>query len=178
MRSMVRAGLVYMQFRLRKLAGAKQIFVIDTQEEQLSRALKLGADVAINPSKNSPIDVILRTTNGIGVEVAAEFIGINKTISQAVESVCPGGRVVVAGLGSDPISILPPTVFVRKQISLLGSYAFTQRTIEQLVSLVSAGRLNLHESITHVFPLEEVNTALKYLHEKIENPIRIVITMP
>ncbi len=45
------------------------------------------------------------------------------------------------------------------------------------MDLTAAGKLNLEESITHTFPLEEVNTALEYLHEKIENPIRIAVTL-
>ena len=83
----------------------------------------------------------------------------------------------MAGLGADPINTVPPTVFVRDGISLLGSYGFTKRNIEQLVELAAAGRLNLEESITHTFSLDEVNTALKYLHEKTENPIRLAVTL-
>ena len=37
--------------------------------------------------------------------------------------------------------------------------------------------LDLESSITHTFPLDEVNTALKYLHEKIEIPIRVAVTL-
>ncbi|MCA1730882.1 MAG: hypothetical protein LC751_16230 [Actinobacteria bacterium] len=84
---------------------------------------------------------------------------------------------MVAGLGPDPINIVPPTVFVRDGISLLGSYGFTKRDIEQLVDLTATGRLDLESSVTHTFPLDEVNTALKYLHEKIENPIRVAVTI-
>ena len=90
----------------------------------------------------------------------------------------PGSRVVVVGLGPDPIKTVPPTVFARDQISLLGSYAFTKRNIEQLVDLAATGRLNLEDSITHTFSLEEVNTGLEYLHEKIEDPIRVAVTLP
>lgn len=84
---------------------------------------------------------------------------------------------MVAGLGPDPIGIVPPTEFVRRQVSLLGSYAFTKRSIEKLVALVAAGRLDLEASITHTFPLSEVNEALRYLHEKIENPIRVAVDL-
>ncbi len=66
---------------------------------------------------------------------------------------------------------------MRDGISLLGSYGFTKRNIEQLVELAAAGRLNLEESITHTFSLDEVNAALKYLHEKTENPIRLAVTL-
>jgi propanol-preferring alcohol dehydrogenase len=137
----------------------------------------MGADLTINPQGTSPVEAITEATGGLGVDVAAEFVGLKETISQGVESVAMGGRVVVVGLGPDPIETVPPTEFVRKQVSLLGSYAFTKRNIEQLVDLTAAGKLNLEESITHTFPLEEVNTALEYLHEKIENPIRIAVTL-
>ncbi len=111
------------------------------------------------------------------MDVAAEFVGLRQTISQCVEAVAPNGRVVVVGLGANPIEALPPTVFVRKQISLPGSYGFTKRGIEQLVQLAAAGRLNLERFIIHTFPLDEVNTALEYLHEKKGNPIRVAVTL-
>jgi Zn-dependent alcohol dehydrogenase len=44
-----------------------------------------------------------------------------------------------------------------------------------VVDLVANGKLNLSDSITERFPLEEVNKGLDHLHRKIENPIRIVI---
>ena len=36
----------------------------------------------------------------------------------------------------------------------------------------------LESSITHTFPSAEVNTALRYLREKIENSIRVAVTIP
>lgn len=171
-------GLGLHAVQLARLCGAQKIFVVDVREEQLERARRAGADVTVNPGETSPVEAILDETGGVGVDVAAEFIGLGETIAQAVECVVSGGRVVVCGLGAEPIEILPPTVFVRKQISFLGSYGFTKRNIERLLELVSAGRLDLERSITHTFPLEEVNTALKYLHEKIEDPIRIAVTLP
>lgn len=171
-------GLGLHAIQLAKLMGAKQIFAVDVREEQLDRAKNAGAAVTINPREVSPVEAILEATGGLGVDVAGEFIGHKETIAQAVESVRPDGRVVVVGLGPDDITILPPTIFVRKQISLLGSYGSTKRNIEQLVELAAVGSLQLEPSITHTFPLEEVNTALKYLHENIENPIRIAVTLP
>jgi threonine dehydrogenase-like Zn-dependent dehydrogenase len=111
----------------------------------------------------------------MGVDVAAEFVGHQDTIGQAVESLRVGGRAVIVGLGADPITVLPPTVFVRKQLQVLGSYGFTTHTIDRVLGLVSAGRLNLGDSITHTFPLDETDTALRTLHAKIGDPQRVVV---
>ena len=170
-------GLGLHGVQIARLLGAQTIIAVDTREDQLRRAEVMGADLTINAATTPPVEAILEATRGLGVDVAAEFVGLGQTISQCVECVAPAGRVVVVGLGPDPITTVPPTVFVRKQISLLGSYGFTKWGIEQLVELTSAGRLDLEGSITHTFPLAEVNTALKYLHEKIENPIRVAVTL-
>ncbi len=170
-------GLGLHAVQISRLLGAQKIIVVDPREGQLERAVQMGADLTIDPQQTPPVEAIQEATGGLGVDVAAEFVGLQETIAQCVESVVMGGRVVVAGLGADPINIVPPTEFVRKGISFLGSYGFTKRNIEQLVQLAASGRLNLEESITHTFPLEEVNTALEYLHEKIENPIRIAVTL-
>jgi alcohol dehydrogenase, propanol-preferring len=170
-------GLGLHAVQIARLLGAHKIIVVDPRDGQLERATQMGADLTINPQETSPVEAITEATGGLGVDVAAEFVGLKETISQGVEAVAMGGRVVVVGLGPDPIETVPPTEFVRKQVSLLGSYAFTKRNIEQLVDLTAAGQLNLEESITHTFPLKEVNTALEYLHEKIENPIRIAVTL-
>ena len=70
---------------------------------------------------------------------------------------------------------LHPRTFVRTELSLLGSYGSTTGEIQSVIDLVASGKLNLSESITERFPLEEVNKALDHLHKKIGNPIRIVI---
>ena len=98
-----------------------------------------------------------------------------ETITTAAGLVVSGGRVVVAGLGPDPITVQPPTVFVLKEHSLLGSHGFTKATIEQLVDLAATDQLDLAPSVTHTFPLEQANEALEALHTKRDDPVRIVV---
>jgi len=88
-----------------------------------------------------------------------------------------GGRAVIVGLGSENIVTLPPTEFVRREISLLGSYAFTTREIVELIEWVKAGKLDLSASISKRIRLEEINQGLEALHQKIDDPIRIVVMM-
>jgi threonine dehydrogenase-like Zn-dependent dehydrogenase len=137
----------------------------------------VGADEVINPRNGSPIQKIKKMTGGMGVDLALEFIGLKETIEQAVTCIRIGGRVVVVGLGPENISLLPPTTFVRTELSLLGSYGSTTLEIQNVVDLVANGKLNLSDSITERFPLEEVNKGLDHLHKKIGNPIRIVIDL-
>ena len=65
---------------------------------------------------------------------------------------CAGGRAVIVELGPDPVVGPPPTVFVRKEASIIGSYASSRTSVERLVALAASGALDLARSITHVFP--------------------------
>jgi propanol-preferring alcohol dehydrogenase len=168
-------GLGIHGVQIAKVCGASLVIAMDTIDLALERAKKVGADEVINTKREKPIQKIKEMTGGMGVDLALEFIGLKETIDQAIGGVRVGGRVVVVGLGPEAISLPPPTVFVRTELSLLGSYGSTTLEIQNLIDLVASGKLNLTESITERFPLEEVNKGLDHLHKKIGNPIRIVI---
>jgi alcohol dehydrogenase, propanol-preferring len=170
-------GLGIHGVQIAKVCGASLVIAVDTIDSALERAKKVGADEVINPRNGSPIQKIKKMTGGMGVDLALEFIGLRETIEQAVTCIRMGGRVVVVGLGPENISLLPPTTFVRTELSLLGSYGSTTLEIQNVVDLVANGKLNLSDSITERFPLEEVNKGLEHLHKKIGNPIRIVIDL-
>ena len=170
-------GLGLHAVQLAKLLGAGLVIALDVSEVALERARERGADVVCRPDREDPLEVIKQATGGRGVDLSLECIGLQKTIALAVQVLRTGGRAVIVGLGSENILTLPPTEFVRREISLLGSYAFTTREIEELVELVTAGRLDLSASISKRIPLEDINLGLEALHRKIDDPVRIVVMM-
>lgn len=168
-------GLGYHAILIALAAGATKIIAVDVLEESLERALAAGATDAINASKASPPEQIRMLTKGQGVDIAVECIGLKKTIADAASAVRPGGKVIAVGLGPESIQVQPPTVFVRSEIELVGSYWAERGEIEKLVDLVASGRLDLGNSITERITLEDVNIGLEHLEKKVGNPIRIVV---
>lgn len=168
-------GLGIHGVHIAKICGASQVIAVDAIDAALERAKKIGADEVIHPRKEVPVEKIKELTGGMGVDFALEFVGLQETIDQAVRSVRTGGRVVVVGLGPDSVILPPPTQIVRSELSLLGSYGSTTSEIRNVIDLVAGGKLDLSDSITERFSLEDVNQGLEHLHKKINNPIRIVI---
>ena len=168
-------GLGIHGVQIAKICGASMVIAVDTIDSALGRAKKVGADEAINPRREKPVQKVKEMTGGIGADLVLEFIGFEETIEQAIGCVRTGGRVVVVGLGPDAISLPPPAAFVRSELSFFGSYGSAISEMQSVIDLVASGKLNLSESITERFPLEEVNKGLNHLHQKVGNPIRIVI---
>jgi 2-desacetyl-2-hydroxyethyl bacteriochlorophyllide A dehydrogenase len=168
-------GLGLHAVELAHFMGAARIVAVDVRPAQLERARAYGADTVVDASAVDPVAAVLEATSGRGVDVAAEFIGLQRTISQAVEVLATGGRAVVVGLGPDPLVGPPPTLFVRKEASIIASYGSSRTTVERLIALAASGKLDLERSITHVFPLEQADEALRVLHSKDGDPIRVVV---
>ncbi|WP_161949658.1 alcohol dehydrogenase catalytic domain-containing protein [Bacillus dakarensis] len=170
-------GLGMHAIQIAKFLGAGKIIAVDVREEQLERAKKAGADITINAEVENPVKRIKEETNGQGADISAEFIGNKVTYDQAISSIRWGGRAVFVGIGPEPVSV-KPLKLIQRQLDLRGSFGFRIDTIRELAKLAAEGQLELESSITHTFTLEEANKALEYLHKKIENPIRVLVTFP
>ena len=85
---------------LSKLAGASTVIVADRVEHRLKRAIELGADLAINIDKDSPVDAVMDLT-GWGTHVVFDAAGKPESISNSVACLRPGGRMVLIGIPSE-----------------------------------------------------------------------------
>ena len=167
-------GIAAHAIQLTKLSGAGLIIVVDIINEVLERAKRLGADMVINSTKENPVQKIKEITNG-GVDLSLEAVGLQKTISQAVESLRPGGRALLIGLSTEDIVLPNPGIFVRSEFEVIGCYAFERAEIQTIIGMVSKGQLNLKESISRRISLDEINDGLEQLKTKEGNPLRIIV---
>lgn len=158
-----------------KMGGASKVIAVDADDEILARTKIVGATDVVNAREGGTVEKIKNLTGGFGVDLALEFVGHKDTIALGVESLKIGGRLVVVGLGPDNITVLPPTIFVRSELQVIGSYGWERRDISMLLDLITHGKMDISGSITARFPLEEANRALTNLRDKVGKPIRIVV---
>jgi 2-desacetyl-2-hydroxyethyl bacteriochlorophyllide A dehydrogenase len=160
-----------------KLAGAARVIAIDPSDYALERALRVGADIAVNAGVEKPYKEVMSANGGNGVDVAFEFVGVNAAIDQAVRSLRRGGRAVTVGIGPERINIIAPFFFVYNDLTLIGSFGSDIGDLERLMGLAASGKLNLSESVSSVIPLKDVNQGISDLEKKVGHPIRIVVSM-
>ncbi len=161
---------------LARMMGAARIVAIDVDPVALERARRLGADLAIDMRQGDPAKAIRAGIGRAGVDLALEFVGLPQTVEAAVRSLDKGGRAVVVGVGPGRPSLPPLLAFVGREQAVLGSFGMDRADIEDLLSLVAAGRLDLSGSISARYRLADANTALRHLAEKSSGVVRIVVT--
>ena len=81
----------------------------------------------------------------------------------------------MVGLSLDPLELGPGILFGARSISLLGHLGYRKQHLDDLLLLVSRGRLDLSGSISDLVPLEGVADGVRRLSEKEGDPVRIVV---
>lgn len=157
---------------LARLMGAARIVAVDTDTNARERALRLGADVALDPGA---CDVPRQVRALGGLDLALEFVGVPVTVELALRSLAKAGRAVVVGVGPGKPSLPALAAFVGREHALLGSFGMDRRDIEDLFALISAGRLDLSGSISARYPLEQADAALRHLADKTNGVVRVVV---
>ncbi|SLN50104.1 S-(hydroxymethyl)glutathione dehydrogenase/class III alcohol dehydrogenase [Oceanibacterium hippocampi] len=162
-----------------RLAGADMIVGVDLNESKRALAEKFGMTHFVNPKEveGDLVPYLVNLTKG-GADYSFECIGNVKTMRQALECCHKGwGESIiigVAGAGQE-ISTRPfqlVTGRVWRGTAFGGAKGRTQ--VPQIVDWYMDGKINIDDLITHVMPLDEINTAFDLMHEG--KSIRSVVT--
>jgi D-arabinose 1-dehydrogenase-like Zn-dependent alcohol dehydrogenase len=168
-------GLGIHAVQLLKIIGSSPIIAVDPLPLARERAIKVGANLALDPSDSEFSKKVRTATNGRGVNVAFDFAGVVAARTQALPLLAEGGRLVIIGIAGEPISIPNDMAFVYKRNQILGHYGSEPHHTQELVALVKDGKLDLSASISAIFSLEDAELALQQLESKTNNPIRIIL---
>jgi D-arabinose 1-dehydrogenase-like Zn-dependent alcohol dehydrogenase len=166
-------GLGTHALQLALLMGASQVVAVDTDEEALGRARRLGAGLALDPGRVDVPRAVREHLGGRGLDLAIELVGLPETVELAVRCLGKGGRAVVVGVGPGRPALPPLASFVGREQAVLGSFGMDRADIADLFSLLAAGRIDLSGSISARYPLAESDAALRRLAGK--GVVRVVV---
>ncbi len=163
-------GLLTLQ--IVKLQGAGKIIVSEPEKSRRDLALELGADIAVDPLEDDLDKIVKENTDGRGVDVCLEAVGLPATIEEGFKHIRAGGRLVLVGLPSENSKVeLNPHRINMQELDITGSY-FSPYSFQRAIDLLP--RLSLSSMITHCFNLEDTGKAFKTYREA-KDRIKIII---
>jgi L-iditol 2-dehydrogenase len=156
-----------------RAAGCSRVFITDIDETRLATAKKLGATSTFTAAPDL-LGQLKRLTNGQGVDVVVEAVGLTQTVATAIDAIRKGGTVVLVG-NVTPEVALPLQKVVTRQIRLQGSCA-SAGEYPRAIELMASGAINVEPLITAVAPLEEGPDWFKRLHAREPGLTKVVLT--
>ena len=142
-----------------RAVGAAPVIVTDVINSRLDVALKMGADVALNPSNVDIVSEIRRMTEA-GVDVAFICVRDVDVLQQAFDMVRMEGRVIIVGM---PMAkAIDPPLWMLKRVRIEGCQNVGAKMYTTL-KLLEYKRLNVKPLISEIMPLKDTQKAFDSL---------------
>jgi len=168
-------GLGLSAIQLARAFGARDIFAVEINPAKLAIAKRLGA-IGIDAAKVDAVKELKRLTNGRGVDVALELIGLPLTMRQTVQSLAIKGRAALVGITDRTFEIAPYEELLNKEAEIIGVSDHLASELPLLIEWVQQGKLDLSNIVRRTIPLnpDAINETLDRL-EKFGDDGRVVI---
>ena len=169
------AGVAGLSFIRSALAlGAKQVLCAVRSDAKAALAKNSDATV-IDLRKQNLREAVLDATDGMGVDLAIDAAGMPVTIAQCFENVKNGGKVMLYGIpAKDAAAELPVLDCILRQITVCG-YTGNEKTWDQLIDLVSEGKIRVKDLVSKTMPLSQIREAVALLESGDKSIIKITL---
>jgi alcohol dehydrogenase len=152
-----------------------EIIMIDMDDNRLNVAMNFGATEIINSSKVDATKQVMNLTNGRGVDVAIEAVGIPATFELCEEIVGAGGHIANIGVHGESVILHLETLWSRN-ITITTRLVDTVST-PMLFKNVLSNKLEPKKLITHHFKLDEILKAYDtFGNASKEKALKVIMT--
>jgi len=148
-------GLGMQAIVVARVLGAGRIVAVDPSEAAREAALAAGAHAVFDPTgEEKPAKALYGLTRGANLTL--ECVGRTESVELGMESLSPGGRLVVVGVGYDRPRLPPLIRFVAGETQIRGSFGSTIPEIKTVLDLIATGTLDVSRAIAQRVGIEDV----------------------
>ncbi len=131
-----------------------RIVMIDMDPARLDLARQFGATDTIRVGTEDPVARIMEMTDGQGVDVAIEAVGVPSTFDICQKIVSAGGNIANVGVHGKPVELHIEELWI-KNINISMGLVSTNTT-PMLLKTLRSGKVDPGKLVTHRFKLGEI----------------------
>ena len=167
------AGPIGQAAMIASIDRGARCLVMDRLPSRLELARTLGAERVALAADGA--DAVMDWTNGDGASVVMDATGAPAVIRTAVDVVAYAGRIVIAGISLEEVS-LPVSLFTRKELTILGCRN-NAGVFGQAVDIVQRRGEAMRPMVSHRFPFAEAPAAIAFAHDHPAEANKVLLRM-
>ena len=157
-----------------RLYGPSKVIAIDLDNSRLARAADFGATDTVNSGDADWKEQVLALTDGLGVDVAIEAVGVPETFTMATVIVRPGGHVANIGVHGKSVDLALNELWIQN-IDISTGLVNTN-TLGMLLKLVAEHKLPAEKFVTHEFSFDQILEAYEVFgHAAEHDALKVLI---
>jgi len=158
-----------------KLTGFHNILITDISEKKRKFALKLGADLVVDPKRENLEEISSSYTNNLGFDIVFIAAPSNEALKQALRICRRQGKIIMISSFPSEISFDASELRIRER-ALIGTSMYTSDDYCIAINQWSKGCLNLKSLITQKIGLEQFPEIIEKLaNHKLPDDIKTII---
>lgn len=160
---------------LAKLAGARQIIMVEIAEARAEIAKKMiPGIVMINPKEQDTVSEIARITGGRGANVVITALSVPSVHTEAQVIASKMGRIsLFGGIAGESKGFIDSNLIHYKELSVHGVHATTPAMMKKIMEYVSEGKLNLEKYVSDICGLENIEDGFRSIRDK--NALKVLM---
>lgn len=159
-----------------KESGAKRIIAVglELDAHKLETARQLGATHTFFIDKDDVLQEVAKITNQDMADVVVTCTGAESALHLGIDLVKPMGKIVLVGLNNGKYQLFDLNKVIRNEIQLIGGYGQIG-DMEYAVEIINSKKYEVEKIVSHIFPLQQAEEAMKLFVEKPEQCIRVAL---
>ena len=154
-------------------AGA-QVLITDLSDYRLEIARQCGLEATSNTKAETLAQASERVFGKAGFDVAFECVGVEATITAAVDSIQKGGTIIIVGVfGEKPRLNL--ALVQDRELNLHGTLMYQRQDYQQAVELIASGGIQTGPLVTKHFSLDNYIEAYRFIDKFGDKSMKVVI---
>ena len=141
--------------------GASFVAVSKINDLKLHKAKELNLFDAYLDGNDPKFSEKAKEISKGGFDISFEVVGTGITLDQCVDSVRPGGKVVVIGNSIEPKVPFCMNRAVLQEITIIGSVSCTRVEFEETIDLIASGMIKPEKYVTDILSLDDLQKAME-----------------
>lgn len=170
------AGPIGLSVLMKLLAdGITNIGMIEPLEYRLKKAKEIGAKYLVNP-ETEDVEQKIAEQETLLLDVVFEASGEQEAVTNAINSLKPGGKLVLVGIPPNAQYVFDMDQMRRKELTVI-NVRRQNHCVEEAIDLVVSGKIDVEKMVTHTFSLEESSLAFDIVAGYKDEAIKAMIDL-
>ncbi len=161
-----------------RLAGAR-VLVAEPHPARLAHAVRLGADVAVDPTQQDLAEIVRSESDGWGADAVIVAVG-NKAASEGAVRLLgiQGTLVLFAGTYPNLPLQLDSNLVHYSEINITGSSDYSHAEFLESVSFIERKLVDTAQLVSHVLPFDQITHGMQIVRQGTSLKVVIEVNRP
>jgi len=155
-------------------AGGAKVLITDLSDHRLDIARRCGLDLVSNPRHETLREASERAFGADGFDVAFECVGVEATITAAIDAIQKGGTLLVVGVFAERPRVDLGLVQDR-ELNIVGTLMYQRADYERAVELVASGAIVTEPLMSRHFAMADFLEAYRFLDGQRDEVMKVFI---